>query len=124
MYALVMINASQNCIVGIEFLHEKKNAIRKAVAYLTAPYADESDVRQTYIFNPDYEGENPTYDRYIYAGGCLHALTTNDAIYGMSKILETLQAQLEAKACEDISAFEVTYPVHLDDEAEAIREGK
>lgn len=122
MYALVMINDTQDCITGIEFLHEKKNAIRKAVAYLTASYADPSDVRITYIFDPDTESEYPTYDRYIFVGNRMHTFTTNDRFTRMTKILETMQAQLEANACADTSEFEVTYPVFFDDEAEAIRE--
>jgi hypothetical protein len=119
-----MINDTQDCICGIEFLHEKKNAIRKAVAYLTASYMDESDVRITYIFDPDTESEYPTYDRYIFAGNRMHTFTTNDRFNRMSKILETMQVQLEAKACDDCSQFEVTYPVFFCDEAEAIREEK
>jgi hypothetical protein len=121
-YALVMINDTQNCITGIEFLYEKKNAIRKAVAYLTAPYADESDVRKTYIFDADTDDEYPTYDRYIFVDSQLDALTTNVGVYGMPIILETMQKQLEARACEDVSAFEVRYPVFLDDESEDIKE--
>ena len=122
LYALVMINDTQNCITGIEFLHEKKNAIRKAVAYLTAPYADESDLRISYIFDPDTEGGHPVYDKYIYIGDRLHTLTTNEYVYGMTKILRTMQEQLEAKSCEDVTQYNVVYPVFLDDEAEANRE--
>jgi hypothetical protein len=123
-YALVMINDTQNCIEGIEFLKRKTSAVRKAVAYLTAPFSDESDERISYIFDPDSEGGHPVYDRYIYIGDRLHTLTTNEYVYGMTKILRTMQEQLEAKSCEDVTQYIVDYPVHLDDEAEAIREEK
>ena len=114
----------ENALIQLNDESDESESVRKAVAYLTAPYAEPHDVRITYIFDPDSESKYPTYDRYRYVDNHLYTFTTNEAVYGMPVILETMQKQLDAKACEDTSAFEVTYPVYLDDEAEAIREEK